>query len=70
MVQPLNKRKKHRLSNRWHLLIQEAINLRDHPEHRLYACRAHRGYDAVRFLHYIIRLCNEQVLINSDLMGI
>ena len=50
------------LSNRWHLLIQEAINLRDHPEHRLYTCRIHRGYDAVKFLHYMIRLCNEQAL--------
>lgn len=50
------------LSNRWHLLIQEAINLRDNPEHRLYKCRIHRGYDAVKFLHYMIRLCDEQAL--------
>jgi Domain of unknown function (DUF4111) len=53
------------LPQRFHLLIQEAINLRDAPEQRFYKSRIYRAYDAVRFLRHVIRLCDRQVQVNS-----
>jgi Domain of unknown function (DUF4111) len=53
------------LPGRWHPLIQEAINIRDDCEHKLYTSRIRRAYDAVRFLRYIIRLCNDQLQTDS-----
>lgn len=54
------------LPSRWHPLIQEAINLRDHPEHKIYRSRIYRAFVAVQFLHYIIGLCNESLNVNFD----
>jgi hypothetical protein len=48
------------LPSQWHPLIQEAINLRDHPGHKLYTSRLRRARDAVQFLHYLIQLCNDR----------
>lgn len=39
--------------------------LRDEPEHKFYKFHIRRAWDAVKFLHYIIQLCNDQVRINS-----
>jgi Domain of unknown function (DUF4111) len=52
------------LSEQWHPLIQEAIALRDDSEHKFYTSRIRRAYDAVKFLRYIIRLCNERQRID------
>lgn len=54
------------LSDRWHPLIQEAINLRDTPERRFYNSHIYRAYDAVKFLRYIIRLCDRPLQMNSQ----
>jgi hypothetical protein len=53
------------LPARWHPLIQEAINLRDDCEHKLYMSRIRRAYHAVKFLRYIIDLCNDRLQIDS-----
>jgi Domain of unknown function (DUF4111) len=53
------------LPERFHLLIQEAINLRDNPQQRFYKSRIYRAYDAVNFLRYAIQLCDRQVQVNS-----
>lgn len=53
------------LPGRWHPLIQEAINLREDCEHKLYTSRIRRAYDAVKFLRYIIRLCNDRLRTDS-----
>jgi Domain of unknown function (DUF4111) len=50
-----------RLPERWHPLIQEAINLRETPDRKFYTSRICRASDAVQFLRYIIRLCDRQV---------
>jgi predicted nucleotidyltransferase len=47
------------LPSRWHRLIQEAINLRNAPDQRLYACPIHRASQAMQFLHYMLQLCND-----------
>jgi hypothetical protein len=39
------------LPSPWHPLIQEALNLRDHPEHKLYTSHLRRARDAVQILH-------------------
>lgn len=53
------------LPARWHPLIQEAINLRDDCEHKVYRFRICRAYDAVKFLRYIIWLCNDRLQRDS-----
>jgi hypothetical protein len=57
------------LPERWHPLIQEAINLRDDCEHKPYTSRICRAYDAVRFLRYIIRLCNDRLQTDFNRSG-
>lgn len=49
------------LSGRWHPIVREAINLRDGSQQKLYASRILRAYEAVKFLDYIIWLCNERL---------
>lgn len=54
------------LPDRWHRLIQEAMNLRDAPHQRLYRFRIYRAYVAVQFLNDIIERCNEQFNVKSN----
>lgn len=49
------------LPPKWHRLIQEAINLREQSKNSLYKSKAGRAFEALRFLKYIIRLCNSIV---------
>jgi Domain of unknown function (DUF4111) len=50
----------------WHPLIQEAINLRDSPQERIYRFRLYRAYIAVQFLNDMIKQCNEQFNMKSN----
>ncbi len=46
------------LPQRWHRLIQEAINIRYRRNGSSYRFRIIRAVEAVQFLNYVIRLCN------------
>jgi len=48
------------LPARWHRIIQEALNVRNRSENQasLYGLRLERARDAVRFLRFLIELCN------------
>lgn len=54
------------LPDRWHQLIQEAINLRDTPQERIYRFRIYRAFIAVQFLNDIIERCNQQLNTKSN----
>lgn len=54
------------LLDRWHRLIQEAINLRDAPQQKLYRFRLYRAYLALQFLNDMIERCNEQFNVKSN----
>lgn len=43
----------------WHRLIQEALNIRNQRHKSLYQFRVVRAVEAVRFLGFIIRICND-----------
>ncbi len=43
---------------RWHRLVQEALNIRSQTHQMLYGSSVTRALDAVRFLKYIIRSCD------------
>lgn len=46
------------LPQKWQRLIQEAINIREGNKKSLYKSRVVRAIEAIRFLKYIIRVCN------------
>ncbi|MBW4629622.1 MAG: DUF4111 domain-containing protein [Brasilonema octagenarum HA4186-MV1] len=48
------------LPAKWHQLIQEAINLREIRHGSSYRSKVSRAVEAVRFLRYVINVCNEQ----------
>lgn len=54
------------LPSRWHPLIQEAINLRNAPQWRIYRFPIYRAFIAVQFLNYIINQCNTQFNAKSN----
>jgi hypothetical protein len=45
---------------RWHRIIQEAINIRNGRDTRLYRLRPQRALDGILFLCYIIERCNAE----------
>nr|WP_322709611.1 aminoglycoside adenylyltransferase domain-containing protein [Nostoc sp. ChiSLP03a]MDZ8210774.1 DUF4111 domain-containing protein [Nostoc sp. ChiSLP03a] len=47
------------LPPKWHQLIQEAINLREIRHGSSYRSKVSRAVEAVRFLRYVINVCNE-----------
>ena len=47
------------LPTRWHWLIQEAINIREGKRASAYRFRITRAVDAVKFLKFVIRTCND-----------
>lgn len=49
------------LPERWHGLIQEAVNLRSGSRPRHYGSRLARARDAAAFLKYVIAFCNSHV---------
>jgi hypothetical protein len=46
------------LQERWHPLIQEAINIWEGEKESLYRTRLARTVDAFQFLQYIVQICN------------
>jgi hypothetical protein len=46
------------LPERWHRIIQEALNIRNEISGSLYRSRLTRAREALRFLNFIIDLCN------------
>lgn len=44
----------------WHRIIEEAVNLREQRTASLYRSKIGRAIDAVKFLRYVIALCNNQ----------
>ncbi|WGV25287.1 aminoglycoside adenylyltransferase domain-containing protein [Halotia branconii] len=48
------------LPTQWHRLITEAINLRSNRHGSCYRSRVNRAIEAVRFLRYVINVCNKQ----------
>jgi hypothetical protein len=48
------------LPERWHRLVQEALNIRLGQKGSAYRWRVSRASEATRFLRYIIRLCNTE----------
>jgi hypothetical protein len=48
------------LPEKWHRIIQEALNIRGHVKPSLYHFRASRALEAVNFLEFVIRFCNNQ----------
>ncbi|MGE5463089.1 MAG: aminoglycoside adenylyltransferase domain-containing protein [Syntrophothermus sp.] len=48
---------------RWHPIIQEAINIRENRDRSLYRFRTTRMLEAVRFLKYMIQTCNSSYSI-------
>ena len=54
------------LPSRWHGIIQEAMNLRDAPQKRIYRFRIYRAFIAVQFLNDMIERCNQQLNVRSN----
>jgi hypothetical protein len=50
------------LSNKWHRLIQEALNIRNKTGRSLYNLRVLRAVEALRFLTFLIHLCNHSLM--------
>ncbi len=46
------------LPERWHRMIQEALNIRNQTNSSLYRLRIIRAVEAVRFLKFVIHFCN------------
>jgi hypothetical protein len=51
------------LPARWHPIIQEALNIRHQTKNSLYRSRITRALDAMRFLNYIIAVCNNLYIL-------
>lgn len=49
------------LPAKWHRVIQEALNIRSKTGQSLYTFRIVRAIDALRFLKFVIKLCNSTV---------
>lgn len=54
------------LPEKWHRLIQEAVNIRGGNRDRLYRSRIIRMLDTVKFLKYIIKVANDTIAKEVD----
>jgi hypothetical protein len=53
------------LPAKWHRLIQEALNIRYETKSSLYRFRVLRAVEALRFLRFVIYLCNTHFLLRE-----